>query len=337
MSTNPSPLELARLDLDQRTLQLKNMLAQRDDALVPVLDLHHQDETGWVQPLRKVCFRSDTRDFNTIFQHGFIDKQTEKRYPRTIQDLQNTTISAQERDRSIRSLQYPELPHYRNPLHYFPEGERPKFDIDPASSVALTRRLGMAPIFPLDDKETVTWIYAVWVETAYMTYHRQVSDGKLGVAAAKEVAVRYVPPQHVIAAVQCTRAISKVGNVKQIRYTLGDTIHFNQKFANPGVTEMVQAKFERFYGVDHLIRWDWATSDITVESTASDELDYAQHLDITGIGIRPSIHHTNTQIGQQINYVFEDHVEAYETYRTAAKQFRRLGGKLTKEEKKLMG
>lgn len=262
-----SPLALAQQALEAAKAKLEEQLVLARPHARALHDLLETDHAGWVQPLNKVCFRSDTRPPHVIFRNGFLDRETEATFPKTLDFL--SKLPQVERDTRIMSLPVTEVPSFRNTLHYFTK-ENPKrsppMDVDPENAVALTRRLGFAPLFPLPNTETgawaqETWIYAVWVERAYMTYQRQLAEGSK-LADAKEVAVRVVPGKHVIGAVRCVRTgISKPGET--VDYRMKAPIIWNLAHTVALQTVIASRKFMKYLEKDHRIYF-WGDTSLTL-------------------------------------------------------------------------
>jgi hypothetical protein len=104
-----------------------------------------------------------------------------------------------------------------NPVFRYIAGRQNAPDIVPKSAVCVTRHFEAAPLFPVSDLLTPSWVYVLDLDTADMTntqqsqyvYVQQV--GRLGVAGAlwpmfgQERAVNSVAPGDIVGAVYVTR------------------------------------------------------------------------------------------------------------------------------------
>ena len=308
-----SPLGMARAALDEAKARLQTLVAEARPFARPLSDLLDADHRGWMQPLRKVCFRSDTRPFTTIFRDGFLDRETEATFAKTLQHMAG--MKPEVRNARIVSLPVTELPSYRNALHYFTTDQpdvKPPLDVDPASAIALTRRLGMAPLFPLYNDDTKTWatetyIYAVWVERAYMTYQRQLADGSK-LADAKEVAVRVVPGNHVIAAVRCVRSgMSKPGNT--VDYEMKGPIQWNPAHTDGARRLWASRKFEAYLDKPHTIFF-WQDTSLLLQAKGVYRSHYKDMIASEDLKLRASVHNTFQSITEALRYDRQPVVDA---------------------------
>lgn len=135
--------------------------------------------------MRGVFYRSDTRDPNTdhMFANGF--------YKRDV--------------------------NINDPVFRFPAGRQNAPDIVPESAVCVTRHFEAAPLFPVGDLQTDSWVYVLDLDTADMTntqqsqYAHVSSVGQTGNAGAlwpmfgQERAVNSIDPNDIIGAVLVNR------------------------------------------------------------------------------------------------------------------------------------
>jgi hypothetical protein len=313
-----SPLALAQRALAEAQEQLETQLAAARPHARALHNLLETDHRGWVQPLNKVCFRSDTRPPEVIFRNGFLDRETEATFPKTLDFL--SKLSQVERDTRIVSLPVTEVPSFRNALHYFTK-ESPKtpppMDVDPANAVALTRRLGFAPLFPLADTDTgawakETWIYAVWVERAYLTYERQLAEGSK-LADAKEVAVRVVPGKHVIGAVKCVRkGLSKKGET--VDYVMKAPIEWNPVHTVAAQRLRASQQFEKYLEKEHKIYF-WGDASLTLQPKGTLKSVYKDVTAPEDRVLQKTVFNTFDSIMEALHYNRQPYVDAMQQVR----------------------
>lgn len=308
----PSPLELAQAALDRARAELQAQLENTQAHVQDMHDLLEYDHANWIEPLNKVCFRSDTRPPHVIFRNGFLDRETTATFPKTIEFL--ATRPQLERDERIVSLPITELPSFRNAVHYFTKddpGKSPPLDVDPANAVALTRRLGFAPLFPLVDSTdtwaTETWIYAVWVERAYMTYKRQLADGSK-LADAKEVAVRVVPGKHVIGAVKCVRS-GKSEPGKEVEYTMKAPIIWNLAHTDAAQSVIASSKFKKYLEKKHVIHF-WGDTSLLLRPAAAWTSLYKEMVAPEDLLLRKTVFNTFDSIQEVMQYNHQPYLTA---------------------------
>ncbi|MBX3208900.1 MAG: hypothetical protein KF764_27965 [Labilithrix sp.] len=178
-----------------------------------------KDRWSWIG---RLAFRSDTRGPNEIFPAGFQNRSHPVYKHGEIHGQVPPEWGPEQTVRELGRL-FTEGPQYRNKRYYYGH-QAPKYDVNPDTSVALTLRPAVAPIFPISDA-TVSWVYAVFLRGGFLTYQEQQTDDPV-LATAYEVAVRQVPARDVLAAVKCVRRGGRYP--ARIQYCLHPVIHYNR-------------------------------------------------------------------------------------------------------------
>lgn len=126
------------------------------------------------------------------------------------------------------------IPHSHKKLPLEPTYRKGFNDMLPPSAVCLTQLFDVAPLFPISDHSKKSWIYIVYVENAYLTYKTQIKNNN-PLQFAKEVAIRDIPPGHILGAIECERFFNFDENPSQARvshYTLTGNVIWNPKNQN---------------------------------------------------------------------------------------------------------
>ncbi|MBX3210510.1 MAG: hypothetical protein KF850_00600 [Labilithrix sp.] len=170
----------------------------------------------------RLAFRSDTRGPDEIFPRGFQNRSHPVYKHGEIHGQVPPEWSPAKKVKELGRA-FTEGPEYRNKRYYYGR-QAPKYDVNPDTSVALTLRVAVAPIFPIS-AATSSWVYAVFLRGGFLTYQEQQTDDPV-LSTAYEVAVRQVLAQDVLAAVRCVRR----GGIypARIQYCLHPIIHWNR-------------------------------------------------------------------------------------------------------------